>query len=235
MNRWARWRAGPGVGVDYEGLEVSRSGPNWGCQLGDQWLTATTSPTAQVILEFLTPLPAEVEVGIVGRNYDPNTVKSWKGMVIDTEQKGWDAPLSSHKHAIVFNSKSGALWHKGSEKRGLVPFGTSKLTSRLGFTFDMEAKKMTCSVMSDAQGSDPTAMCVVEDLPLELTVAIAIGPTGAGKLAICKLIIPSEDTGGDVIDDWTDSSIVDSTGRITLGTAHDEVSEEVKMARQLEM
>ena len=38
-----------------------------------------------------------------------------------------------------------------------------------------------------------------------------------------------------VIDDWTDSSIVDSTGRITLGTAHDEVSEEVKMARQLEM
>ena len=254
-------------------------------QLIDLWLSKTTEPDAQVVLEIAGPfpLPGEMHVGIVGRNYDPNRAKSWKGVVLESDQTGWDTALLDNKLAVVFDSKTGKQHHKGTERPngGLVPFGKTRAScehrrasnsgllsfyrvpryhdtsrvvdsdrprlfrvpprdhgsGRFSFSFDMHNLKMTCSVLGDKADSEPLATCEVDELPSEVAVAVAFGPTAIGKLLACSIIQPGQllgdaegGTASSALNDWTGDA-----SRVTLDAARSEVSEEVKMARQLEM
>jgi hypothetical protein len=232
---WRADKAGPGVAVDFERLEATRQGPGWGVQLIDLWVSETTEPTANIVLEFAGPLPGEVYVGVVGRNYDPKRVKSWKGIVIDSDQTGWDDALFDNKLAVVFESKTGKQYHKGSERPNgaMVPFGSTRASCRFSFQFDMANLKMACSVLGDKPNAEPVATVEVDDLPSEVAVAVAFGPTAIGKLLACTIVQRGELGDTDATgpnDSWTGGG----ASRVTLERAkREEVSEEVRMARQL--
>ena len=166
----ALWRAdkvGAQVSVEGGHATVSRkSRSGWGTQLVDHWLGI--DPLVNRIIMRIDELEGEMNLGVVGRNYNPSD---------------WAAPLCTSSHAVVVDAE-GKVTYKGE--------GTSyRLRGGMGagdviaLSVDMKARTLTVEQL----GADglPTRSVAVDGLPPEVAVVVGFGP-GTQRVTIVEAV-----------------------------------------------
>lgn len=150
----------------------------WGVQLLSTWLSTTQYSKASVLL-VVDSTSSAFMVGVVGSNYNPTS---------------WATPLDKDKHTAGVRAQDGHAFVKGKHRPHctLCPMPNSGATrSRIGLDIDMAKREMRITFrpekgndeqskqgrIGDAEDDNVGRSIVVDDLPVEVAVAIAFGPS----------------------------------------------------------
>lgn len=179
--KWRTDKLGPGLSrIDEDPAVIRRGGGGgapevknglatgkWGVQLLDTWLSTSQYGQASVLLECDSP-SAGFMIGVVGSNYNPTD---------------WAKPLDQEKHAVVVRASDGHVFVKGVRNQcatmcRLPPSGST--SCRIGLDIDMQKLEMRIRCIPIAGGvAVKSASILVENLPVEVAVAVAFGPSDA--------------------------------------------------------
>ena len=153
--------------------EVNQNGHaagHWGVQLLDMRLSTAQYGLASVLLEVESS-SASFMVGVVGSNYNPSD---------------WSMPLDRDKHAAGVRALDGHVFVKGSHKQHATMCrmprkGATRCRISLDINMELLEMRITCLNSDAVTGStaDEASMAniLVEGLPVEVIVAVALGPS----------------------------------------------------------
>ena len=164
-------------GRNMQPLEISTGGyatGKWGVQLLDAWLSEAGYAFASVLIEIESESGAFM-VGVVGSNYNPGD---------------WAQPLDTSKTAVAVRAVDGKVFVKGKNQphaqmckmpmkgatkcRISLAIDMCKLEMRIKCV-DPDAPVTGADVAADEESEG--ASVLVEGLPVEVAVAVALGPS----------------------------------------------------------
>lgn len=70
----------------------------------------------------------------------------------------------------------------------MVKFGCKRTDCRIQLELNLGNQSMVCSVLGSSSGAQPVATVDIDDLPPEVAVAVAFGPSALNSLAACRVV-----------------------------------------------
>ena len=140
---------------------------NWSVQLLNRWLSTAQYSRASVLLEIESS-SGSFMVGVVGSNYNPSD---------------WTRPFDREKHSAGVRAADGHVFVKGVQRPHSTMCRMPKAGSarcRIGIDVDMEKLEMRLTYRTDVNSDSEEAAyasVLVEDIPVEVAVAVALGPS----------------------------------------------------------
>jgi len=169
--KWREDRKGPGIEVDGDIVKRPGNQTGWGVQLADLFFNSANLVNSASVLLHIVSMEGEAFVGVVSSNYQS---LNWE-----------DSFDANNQHAVAVRFSDGNVFREGRNLELNAKLCRIEEGHFVRIDCDMQDQVMTMQVLD--KNAKQMAEVSVDELPVEVCVAVAFGPSSKSEQCI-KLV-----------------------------------------------